>query len=158
MPFFNEIKVGDRMELGSFHFSAESIIAFAREFDPQPFHLSEEEGRKSLFGGLAASGWHTAAVWMKLMVASRLAENAERVARGEAPIMVGPSPGFRDLKWIKPVMAGDTIAYASEVSGLRESASRPGWGLVEIVNTGTNQKGETVYSFVGTVFFPKSPA
>jgi acyl dehydratase len=158
MPFFNEIKVGDRYELGSFHFSAENIIAFARQFDPQPFHLSEEEGRKSLFGGLAASGWQTAAVWMKLMVASRLSENEERVARGEAPIMVGPSPGFRDLKWIKPVMAGDTITYASEVSGVRESASRPGWGLVEIFNTGTNQKGELAYSFVGTVFFPKSPA
>ncbi len=72
--------------------------------------------------------------------------------------MVGPSPGFRDLKWIKPVMAGDTVTYVSEVSGLRESASRPQWGLVEIQNTGTNQKGELVYSFVGTVFFPKSPA
>jgi acyl dehydratase len=158
MPFFNEMKVGDRMELGSFHFSADSIIAFAREFDPQPFHLSEEAGKQSLFGGLAASGWHTAAVWMKLMVAQRLRENADRAARGEPAVIAGPSPGFRDLKWIKPVMAGDTITYVSEVSGLRESASRPQWGLVEIVNTGTNQKGELVYSFVGTVFFPKSTA
>lgn len=158
MPYFDEIKVGDRNELGSFHFSSEAIIAYARQFDPQPFHLSEEEGKKSLFGGLAASGWHTAAIWMKLMVASRLRENAERVARGEAPIMVGPSPGFRDLKWIKPVLAGDTVSYCSEVTGLRESASRPGWGLVEVTNTGTNQRGEVVYSFVGTVFFPKKPA
>lgn len=157
MPFFDEMTVGDRMELGSFHFSADAIIAFAREFDPQPFHLSEEDGRKSLFGGLAASGWHTAAVWMKLMVAQRQRENDARAARGEPAIIAGPSPGFRDLKWIKPVMAGDTVTYVSEVSSLRESASRPQWGLVEIVNTGTNQRGELVYSFVGTVFFPKSP-
>lgn len=158
MPFLDEIKVGDRMELGSFHFSAESIVAFARDFDPQPFHLSEEAGKKSLFGGLAASGWHTAAAWMKLMVAHRQRENEERIARGEPAVIAGPSPGFRDLKWIKPVLAGDTVTYASEVTGLRESASRPGWGLVEIFNTGTNQRGELVYSFVGTVFFPKKPA
>lgn len=157
MPFFDDVKVGDRMELGSYTFTPELIVAFARKFDPQPFHLTEEAGRQSLFGGLAASGWHTAAAWMKLMVTARLKENAERVARGEPPVLVGPSPGFRDLKWIKPVLAGDTVTYASEISAVRASASRPGWGLVEMFNTGTNQRGELVYSFLGTVFLPRRP-
>lgn len=157
MPFFEEIAVGDRMELGSYAFTADSIVEFARKFDPQPFHLDEEAGRASLFGGLAASGWHTAAVWMKLMVASRAAENAGRAARGEPPVVVGPSPGFRDLRWLKPVLAGDTVSYASEVTSVRPSASRPQWGLVEMRNTGTNQRGELVYTFVGTVFFPRRP-
>ena len=157
MPYFDELKLGDRFELGSHHFSAEAIVAFARKFDPQPFHLDEEAGKKSLFGGLAASGWHTAAVWMKLMVATRAKENAERVARGEKPVLAGPSPGFRDLRWLKPVLAGDTLTYRSEVTGLRESGSRPGWGLMELTNTGTNQRGEVAYSFVGTVFLPRRP-
>lgn len=158
MPFFEDIKVGDRMELGSYTFTPELIVTFAQKFDPQPFHLDEEAGKKSLFGGLSASGWHTAAVWMKLMVASRLKENEERLARGEPPVMVGPSPGFRDLKWLKPVLAGDTVSYVSEVTAVRASASRPEWGLVEMHNTGTNQRGETVYSFIGTVFLPRQPA
>lgn len=158
MPYFDDLKLGDRLELGSHHFSAEAIVAFARKFDPQPFHLDEEAGRKSLFGGLAASGWHTAAVWMKLMVGARAKENAERVARGEKPVFAGPSPGFRDLRWLKPVLAGDTITYRSEITGLRESASRPDWGLVEMTSTGTNQRGEVAYSFVGTVFLPRHPA
>jgi acyl dehydratase len=155
MPYFDDVKVGDRMELGSYTFTPESIVAFARQFDPQPFHLDDEAGRKSLFGGLAASGWHTAAVWMKLMVARRLEENAGRIARGEKPVLAGPSPGFRDLKWHKPVLAGDTVTYASEIRNVRESASRPQWGLIEMFSTGTNQRGELVYSFVGTVFLPR---
>lgn len=158
MPYFEDVKVGDRMELGGYHFSAEAIVDFARQFDPQAFHLDAEAGRRSLFGGLAASGWHTAAVWMKLMVAFRASQNAARVARGEQPAVVGPSPGFRELRWIKPVLAGDTITYASEVKSLRESASRPQWGLVEMLNSGTNQRGELVYSFIGTVFLPRKPA
>jgi acyl dehydratase len=155
MPFLEDIKIGDRMELGSYTFTRDSIIDFARKYDPQPFHLDEEAGKKSLFGGLAASGWQTAAAWMKLMVAAQARENAERVARGEKPAVPGPSPGFRDLKWIRPVLVGDTVSYVSEITGLRESASRPGWGLAEMTSTGTNQRGEVVYSFVGTVFLPK---
>ncbi len=82
MPFFDDIKVGDRMELGSYTFTPELVVAFASKFDPQPFP-SRRGGRPQapLFGGLAASGWHTAAAWMKLMVASRLKENAESVSR-----------------------------------------------------------------------------
>jgi len=84
-------------------------------------------------------------------------EDAERAARGEVLAKLGPSPGFRDLKWIKPVYAGDTIAYASEIAEKRASKSRPGWGLVFARNTGTNQKGELVMSFTGSGFVERRP-
>lgn len=155
MYYFDEIKVGDRSALGSFTFTAESIKTFAIQFDPQTFHLDEEAGRNSLFGGLAASGWHIGSVCMKLLVANRqrLAEDAAK--RGEDFAVWGPSPGFSDLKWLKPVLAGDTITYDSEIVALRTSASRPQWGIVQARNTGTNQRGEVVYSFQATAFAPR---
>jgi acyl dehydratase len=152
MRFFEDISVGGRREVGSFTFTADEIKRFARKYDPQRFHLSEEEGRKSLFGGLAASGWHVASVCMKLMVTSAQRLASEAAARGEAVAAGGPSPGFRDLRWVRPVMAGDTISFASEVASKRISDSRPEWGIVEIRNTGTNQRGELVFSYLGTGF------
>jgi acyl dehydratase len=152
MRYFEDMDVGQHRELGSFIFTAELIKRFASQFDPQPFHLDEEEGRKSLFGGLAASGWHIASVWMKLAVAHGEREAAEAAARGETPVMWGPSPGFRDLRWLKPVLAGDTVSYASEVESLRASRSRPEWGVMQMRNTGTNQRGELVFSFLASVF------
>src|SRR5205085_4106341 len=121
MPFFEDFEVGQRRELGSFTFTAESIKKFASQFDPQRFHLDEEEGRKSLFGGLAASGWHVAAVCMKLLVAEAQRQAADAAARGEQVAIWGPSPGFRDLRWIRPVLAGDTISFASEIQSIRPS-------------------------------------
>jgi acyl dehydratase len=158
MPYFEDIKIGDKRELGSFTFTADNIVAFARQFDPQPFHLDEEAGRKSIFKGLAASGWHVSAVCMKLLVAYFQREAKERAARGEPPIINGPSPGFTELKWIKPVLAGDTVTYVSEVTAMRPLASRPEWGLVNFFNTGVNQRGERVYSFVASGFVARKPA
>jgi acyl dehydratase len=155
MWFFEDIHVGRRREVGSFTFTADEIKRFARKYDPQRFHLSEEEGRKSLFGGLAASGWHVASVCMKLMVTSMQRLAREAAARGEAIGAGGPSPGFRDLRWIKPVMAGDTISFVSEVESVRTSDSRPEWGIAQIRNTGTNQRGEVVFSYLGTGFVPR---
>jgi acyl dehydratase len=152
MPYFEDIKIGDRRELGSFTFTPENIKAFATKFDPQPFHLDEEAGRKSVFGGLAASGWHVAAVYMKLTVASTQREAEAGIARGEKPVAYGPSPGFRDLKWIKPVLAGDTLTYTTEVASMRPLESRPQFGFVSFYNTGVNQRGELAFSFVGSVF------
>ncbi|CAN5389420.1 MaoC family dehydratase [soil metagenome] len=157
MPYFDDIKIGDRRELGSFTFTPDNIKAFAAKFDPQPFHLDEEAGRKSVFGGLAASGWHVAAVYMKLTVASFQREAQELIARGEKPVTSGPSPGFRDLKWIKPVLAGDTLTYASEVTSMRPLESRPQFGFVGFYNTGVNQRGELAFSFIGSVFAPRRP-
>src|SRR6478672_10103639 len=155
MHFFEDIEIGQRRELGSFTFTAELIKKFASQYDPQRFHLDEEEGRKSLFGGLAASGWHVGSVCMKLLVADTQRQAAEAAARGEPVAVWGPSPGFRDLRWIKPVLAGDIISYASEIETMRASEKRPEWGIVQARNTGTNQRGEAVYSLLATAFVPR---
>ena len=154
MGFFEDIEIGQRRELGSFTFTAEDIKRFARQFDPQRFHLSEEEGRNSLFGGLAASGWHVASVCMKMIVADGQRAAREMAARGETVAVWGPSPGFRELRWLKPVLAGDTVSFVNEVVDKRVSSSRPGWGILQGRTTGTNQRGEEVYSITATAFVP----
>ena len=156
VAYLDEMRLGDASELGSHRFDADEIVRFARTFDPQPFHVDPEAARRSLFGGLCASGWHTAAVWMKRMIAHRDPMDAEAVRIGRRPARLGPSPGFRNLRWSKPVYAGDTISYRSAITGLRPSASRPGWGLASHRNSGTNQHGEEVFSFEGAVFWERS--
>jgi acyl dehydratase len=155
MFFFEDLKVGQRRELGAFTFTADGIKTFAAQFDPQRFHLDEEEGRKSLFGGLAASGWHVGSVCMKLLVADGQRQAREAIARGEEVAVWGPSPGFRELRWIRPVLAGDTISFTSEIESLRPSSSRPEWGILEARNSGTNQRGEAVFSMLSTAFVPR---
>jgi acyl dehydratase len=155
MHFFEDIEVGQRRELGSVTFTAEAIKRFASQFDPQRFHLDEEEGRRSLFGGLAASGWHVGSACMKLLVADGQRRAREAAARGEKVAEWGPSPGFRELRWIRPVLAGDTICFATEVHSRRESSSRPDWGILEAYHTGTNQRGELVFSVLATAFVPR---
>ena len=158
MRFFEDIEIGARRELGSFTFTAELIKKFAAQFDPQRFHLDEEAGRNSLFGGLAASGWHVGSVCMKLLVADGQRQASEAAARGEQVAVWGPSPGFRELRWIRPVLAGDTISYASEVETLRSSEKRPGWGILQARNSGTNQRGDMVFSLLATAFVPRRNA
>jgi acyl dehydratase len=155
MHFFEDIEIGARRELGSFTFTADAIKKFATQFDPQRFHLDEEEGRKSLFGGLAASGWHVAAVCMKLMVTEGKRQMEEARARGEEVAAWGPSPGFRELRWIKPVLAGDTIGFSNQVETKRTSEKRPQWGILQARNTGINQRGDVVFSFLATAFVPR---
>jgi acyl dehydratase len=154
MRFFEDIAIGLRREIGSHTFTAEAIKTFAAKFDPQRFHLDEEEGRKSLFGGLAASGWHVGCACMSLLVADGQRLAREAAASGEKVAVWGPSPGFRDLRWIKPVLAGDTVGFVSEVIDKRVSSSRPGWGILQATITGTNQRGEQVYSITTTAFAP----
>ena len=154
MNFFEDIEVGQRRELGSFTFTAEAIKKFAGQFDPQRFHLDEEAGRK-VFGGLAASGWHVGSVCMKLMVTDGQRRAKEAAARGEQVAVWGPSPGFRELRWIKPVLAGDTVSFASEIESLRTSEKRPQWGILQARNSGTNQHGELAFSFLATAFVPR---
>jgi acyl dehydratase len=153
IPWFEDLALGDRYDLGSVTFTPDSIIEFAKSFDAQAFHLDEAAGRASHFGGLAASGWHTAATWMGQMARHRKQASAAGTAQGVASAKLGPSPGFQHLNWIEPVLAGDTIRYST----LRPSQSRPGWGLVRHYNTGVNQRGETVFSFVGSVFWERRP-
>ncbi len=150
--FFEDYTIGDRIELGSHVFTADAIVAFASKYDRQRFHMSEQGAADSHFGRLCASGWHTAAVWMRLMVDHRMAA-AEHAARtGEAVGKLGPSPGFSDLVWKRPVYAGDEIHYASTLIDKRPLASRPEWGLLTHRNEGLNQDGDLVYAFTGSVF------
>ena len=152
MTFFEDLQVGDVVTIGRHTFAADEIKAFARRFDPQLFHVDEAAAEKSHFGALCASGWHTAAVWMRLMVDQRRGEAEAALARGEKVPALGPALGLRDLKWLKPVYVGDVIDYKSEITELRVSNSKPGRGLMTILSSGVNQKGETVISFLSTTF------
>lgn len=152
MKYFEDIEVGERRDLGHHRFTAEDIKSFAVRYDPQPFHLDEAAAARSHFGALVASGWHTAAVFMRTFVEAERRIAAEMAARGEPAAKIGPSPGFRNLKWLKPVYAGDTIEYSSEVLEKRPLDSRPGWGLVTVRNAGTNQDGVLVFEFEGALF------
>jgi acyl dehydratase len=149
--FLDEVEVGYFVELGSYHFTRENVVHFAAKFDPQPFHLDDAAAEKGPFGKLSASGWHTAAGWMKCYVATKNAARARFSAAGKVLPEVGPSPGFTNLKWLKPVFPGDTVRYTSKVTGVRPLASKPGWGLVLSSNEGWNQHGELVFSYDGKV-------
>lgn len=152
--YLEEIEAGHAVELGSHHFTKEAIIAFAEQYDPQPFHLDAEAARTGPFGVLSASGWHTASAWMKCYVATNQKAEAEMRAKGHVPGLLGPSPGFNNLRWLKPVTPGDTISFRSTVTGKRALNSRPGWGLVYSLNEGFNQNGERVFAFDGKVLTP----
>jgi acyl dehydratase len=158
MRYFEDMHVGRRRDVGSYTFTADAIKKFAAQFDPQRFHLDEEAGRKSLFGGLAASGWHVGSVCMKLMIGDAQRQVKEAVARGDKIAVWGPSPGFRELRWIRPVLAGDTISYSTVIESKRLSDSRPGWGILQVRSSGSNQRGEQVYSVLATAFVPQRDA
>jgi acyl dehydratase len=149
-----EMAPGHALRLGSRTFSAADIVRFAQEFDPQDFHLSEEAGKASHFGGLAASGWHIAAGWMRALLDYWQAEGA----RGRFVPRLGPSPGIEDLRWIRPVLAGDQLTYASRLIEARKSASRPGWGIARHRHFAVNQRGEVVFAFTGTVLWEADAA
>ena len=158
MNFFDDIVIGERVELGQHTFTTEAIKSFASRFDPQAFHMDEAAAARSPFGALCASGWHTASMWMRLMVEHQRREDAARRDRGEPIAQLGPSPGFRELKWLKPVYVGDTIHYAMEIVEARASNSRPEWGLITLRNTGVNQRGEPVISFISVAFVQRRSA
>jgi acyl dehydratase len=156
--YYEDIVIDQPIVFGSHIFQAEEIKAFARRFDPQRFHVDEAEAERSHFGALCASGWHTMAVWMRMMVDHCQRKAAELAARGKPVPELGPSPGFRELRWLKPVYVGDTITYSSAVIDKRPSTSRPDWGVISIRTTGVNQNGETVVSVINTAFVQRRPA
>lgn len=157
MAYFEDMKIGDVREFGSYLFTKENIVRFAQKYDPQPFHLDEEAAKNSLFGALCASGWHTGAACMRKIVDFNKAQYEAAIARGEKPVAGGPSPGFKNLKWVKPVYAGDTVTYSSEIVELRESGTRPEWGIMFAKIVGVNQNGERVYEFDSSAFIPRKP-
>ena len=152
--FFEDQKAGAAAALGAHTFTRELIIAFALLYDPQPFHLSEEAARNSIYGGLVASGWHTASICMRLLIDWRDKARAERAALGEALPKLGVSPGFRDMRWLAPVRAGDTIAYSTRIESTRPTR-RPDWGVVTSRNSGHNQHGAEVFAFTSAVLWER---
>ncbi len=127
MKFTELYPVGHKLELGTVHFSAESIIRYAEKFDPQPFHLSEEGQRNSVFDGLCASGWQTSASWMKCFLNYWTKEVKRLASEGIEPPKLGPSPapGIANLKWLHPVYAGDDVTYFATLLAARPSPRGP---------------------------------
>ena len=125
----------------------DEIIAFASKYDPQPFHLDEEAARKSIFGRLVASGWHTAAITMRLIT-----ESEYRAAAGTIGL------GFDQLRWPMPVFPGDELRIESEVLEVRASNSRPDWGLLKMRTRTLNQNGEVVQELIANAMVPRRAA
>lgn len=143
--YFEDYTPGHVVTFGSRTVTAEEIIAFARDYDPQSFHLSEEGGRATPYGGLIASGWHTASLTMRM-----LADNAvSRHGLG--------SPGLDELRWLKPVRPGDTLSVRVTVLEARRSQSKPDRGLVKQRTEALNQHGETVMLWTGTILVRGRP-
>jgi acyl dehydratase len=145
--YFEDFTVGDTLELGSVQISAAEIIAFAEQFDPQPFHLDPVRAEGSVFGGLIASGWHTAGLFMRLF--------AEGVLN-RVPSL--GSPGIEQLRWLRPVRPGDTLRARFTVLEVRPSTSRPDRGIVRSRGEMTNQDGEVAMSLEATNFFGRRPS
>ncbi len=156
--YFEDIPVEVTRELGAYTFTRESIVAFAREYDPQVFHLDEEAGAKSIYGAMTASGWQTTSVWLRMLVDERNREADMMRFRGERPARYGPSPGFENLRWLKPVFIGDTIRFTTRIVEKRDSKSRPEVGLAIFQNEGFNQQGELVFSLVSKMFVERREA
>lgn len=148
MPFryFEDFNVGDAVELGSFSLTAEDIIEFASKYDPQPMHVDPDAARNSIYGGLIASGWHTASSYMRLLV--------DNVLKGTESI---GSPGIDNLRWLKPVRPGDTVRAKLVVLDARASNSRPEWGIVRSRGELVNQDGELVMTAEAVNFFARRP-
>ncbi|MCT8971937.1 MULTISPECIES: MaoC family dehydratase [Microbaculum] len=155
--YFEDAQIGFKADIGSHTFTADEIIAFASRWDPQPFHIDADAARESLFGGLCASGWHTACTWMRLNVDDLNQRTKDAAAAGGPTPKFGPSPGIFDLKWPRPVYVGDTITYSWEIVDRRESASRPEWGIVTYLAEGHNQNDDRVLSFHGRFFMGRRP-
>lgn len=140
--YFDDFEPGETIFLGEKTVTADEIVAFAREFDPQPFHLDEAAGKASILGGLAASGWHTCVVLMRLLCDGFLLNSSSMGA-----------PGIESVRWLRPVLAGDTLAARAEVLSARRSKSKPGMGIVGFRFLVSNQAGETVLEQHNSILF-----
>jgi acyl dehydratase len=144
--YFEDLRIGARFEGGPYQVTEDAIIEFAREFDPQPFHLDPEAAKQTAFEGLVASGWHTAFITMRLLVKSGL-----NLAGGTIGL------GADDLRWPKPVRPGDTLRTEIEIVGLRSSQSKPDRGIARIRYATRNQDNETVMTMSAIILVPKRP-
>jgi len=142
MRYFEDVRVGEKASLGTHTVTEEEILAFARRYDPQPFHIDAEAAKRSIFGGLIASGWHTCAIMMRMTV------EAGRKSR----VVTTGSPGVDSCRWLKPVRPGDTLAGRTEVLETWPSRSKP-IGFVRSRVEMLNQRGEIVLSLVGIAMY-----
>lgn len=140
MQYFEDIEVGRKASFGHYEVTREEVIAFAQRYDPQPFHLSDEAAAETHFGRLSASGWHTCAMTMAMVVENMKASKQAGLG----------SPGLDQLRWLKPVYPGDTLRCETEVLDKRTSQSRPEMGIFQSRMTVFNQKDQPVMTFVST--------
>ena len=145
--YWDDYEIGQKFDLGSTSFTADEIVDFARQYDPQSFHVDPAAARQSMFGGLIASGWHVTAKLMRLFVDNYV---DQRTALG--------SPGVDEVRWLKPVRPGDTLNASVECAGKVPSRSRPEMGIVHEQWRATNQKGELVMTLKGTNMVRRRPA
>ena len=145
--YFEDFAVGERLPLGTRHVTRAEIIAFAAEFDPQPFHLDERVAGDAMVGGLIASGWHVGAMFMNLLCGGFLVESSSM-----------GSPGIETLKWQRPVRPGDTLTGYSIVIEARASKSRPEMGIVRFRHEVVNQAGEIVMWLENPILFGRRGA
>lgn len=138
--YLEDLHVGDRFGSNTIEVTEENIIAFAREWDPQQFHLDPKAAEESIFKGLSASGWHTAAMSMKLFITGAL-----KLAGGSVGL------GVDELRWPRPVRPGDVLRLETEILHVRASRSKPDRGIIRIRNVTTNQQGEVVQTFMAFV-------
>jgi acyl dehydratase len=143
--YLDDLRVGQRFISGAHALDEAQIVAFAREFDPQPFHLDDDAAKDTLFAGLSASGWHTAAISMRLLVQSG------------APIAGGIIGSGGELTWPRPTRPGDILHVESEILEVTPSRSRPERGMVVLRNETRNQHGEIVQSFTAKLVVPRRP-
>lgn len=144
--YFEDFQEGETIEVGSCTVDEDEILEFASRFDPQPFHIDPDAAGKSIFGGIIASGWHTCGMMMRLMVDGLLRHSSSM-----------GSPGVDEIRWHKPVRAGDTLTVTTTALELRSSASKPDRGIVVSLWTATNQRGEVVATIKGMGMFGRRP-
>lgn len=151
--WLEDFAAGQHAVYGDYHVTREAVVDYARKYDPQAFHLDDEAAARTYFGRLSASGWHTASACMKLLARYHFSLRDAAAARGEPLPALGPSPGFHNLQWPKPVYPGDTLTFCGTITGARAMKSRPGWGLVTLTPYGVNQHGDKIFSYDSTVMF-----
>lgn len=152
MTYWEEVETGTRRALGSHTFSEDEIVRFARKYDPQPFHIDSAAAKRSQFGGIIASGWHTAAIWMKLAIADR-----QKPGNNSPLLRAGVSPGYEDMRWLAPVRPGMTLTYSSEVVGKVELKSRKDVAILLTRNEARDEAGTLVFVFTGKGLVRRRP-
>jgi acyl dehydratase len=146
LVYFEDIVVGQTERFGRYEVTAEEIVEYALQFDPQPFHVDEEAARQSMFGGLIASGWHTGAMFIRMICDHALPQAATMGALG-----------FDDLKWLQPVRPGDVLSVETRVAEKVDRPSRHGVGTVKIEGRVLNQRGEAVMTLTSLVLYRRRP-